>query len=146
MAAPCKHPEELRERAIRLVVDARKDPATRVVAPARIVGQLGISAETLRNWVTQVGVDAGARPGRTTSPGASPRRAVTSAEGGVLSACPVLRVGFGARLAEQHLRSRCPELGGWRLASWLGLMRGHGAHAGPTRQQPAKRRQGPPQT
>ncbi|SOC46157.1 hypothetical protein SAMN05660748_0079 [Blastococcus aggregatus] len=28
MAAPRKHPDELRERAIRLAVDARRDPAT----------------------------------------------------------------------------------------------------------------------
>ncbi len=29
MAAPRKYPDELRERAIRLAVDARRDPATR---------------------------------------------------------------------------------------------------------------------
>lgn len=48
MAAPHQYPDELRERAIRLAVDARKDPATRSGALARIGGQLGINPETRR--------------------------------------------------------------------------------------------------
>lgn len=47
MAAPRKYPNELRERAVRLSVDARKDPASRAGACARIGGQLGINPETL---------------------------------------------------------------------------------------------------
>ncbi|WP_298803741.1 transposase [uncultured Pseudokineococcus sp.] len=66
MAAPRKYPDELRERAIRMAVDARKDPATRSGAIARVGGQLGINAETLRNWVTQAEIDGGTRPGTTT--------------------------------------------------------------------------------
>jgi transposase len=48
MAAPRQYPDELRERAIRLAVDVRKDPATRSGALARIGGQLGINPETRR--------------------------------------------------------------------------------------------------
>jgi len=48
-------------------LDARKDPASRPNACVRIGEQLGINAETLRGWVTQAGVDAGARPGTSTS-------------------------------------------------------------------------------
>jgi len=66
MGAPRKYPEELRERAIRLTVDARKDPARRPSACVRICEQLGIDAETLRGWVTQAEVAAG-RPGTSTS-------------------------------------------------------------------------------
>ncbi|MFL1375785.1 IS3 family transposase [Nocardiopsis protaetiae] len=66
MPAPRKYPPELRERAIRMAVDARRDPATRDGAIARVTDQLGINRETLRNWVTQAEVDAGHRPGTTT--------------------------------------------------------------------------------
>src|SRR5919205_128427 len=66
MAAPRKYPDELRERATRLAVDARRDPATRSGALRRIGEQLGINPETLRNWVTQAEIDGGVRPGTTT--------------------------------------------------------------------------------
>ena len=67
MAAPRKYPEELRERAVRMAVDLRRDPATRIGALARVGEQLGINPETLRNWVNQAEIDAGDRPGTTTS-------------------------------------------------------------------------------
>src|SRR3954471_24688657 len=67
MVAPRKYPEELRERAIRLAVEARRDPETRVGALRRIGEQLGINPETLRNWVTQAEIDAGDRAGTTTT-------------------------------------------------------------------------------
>ncbi|WP_344094616.1 IS3 family transposase, partial [Nocardiopsis composta] len=64
--APRKYPPELRERAIRMAVDARRDPATRPGAIARIGDQLGVNRETLRNWVSQAEIDDGTRPGTTT--------------------------------------------------------------------------------
>ena len=66
MAAPRKYPDELRERATRMAVDARRDPAIQSGALKRIGEQLGINPETLRNWVIQAEIDAGHRPGTTT--------------------------------------------------------------------------------
>lgn len=67
MAAPRKYPDELRERAIRLVLDAKRDPVMRPAATRRIGEQLGINPETLRGWVNQVEIDAGQRAGTTSS-------------------------------------------------------------------------------
>ena len=58
---------ELRERAVRLVLDARAEPGSSGKAACRRIGeQLGISTETLRGWVARAEIDAGIRPGTTT--------------------------------------------------------------------------------
>lgn len=51
MAAPRKYPDELRERATRLAVEARKDPTGRAGAIKRIADQLDVHPEALRGWV-----------------------------------------------------------------------------------------------
>lgn len=67
MAAPKKFSDELRERATRMTLELRSDPATRAGAIQRVAAQLGMHPETLRNWVRQAEVDEGRRPGVSTS-------------------------------------------------------------------------------
>ncbi|QHC23063.1 IS3 family transposase [Streptomyces sp. GS7] len=65
MAAPRKYPDELRERATRLAVEARKDPVGRAGAIKRIADQLDVHPEALRGWVKRAEIDDGVVPGTT---------------------------------------------------------------------------------
>jgi transposase len=67
MAAPRKYPDELRERATRLAVEARKDPAARTGAVRRIADQLDVHPEALRTWVKRAETDEGLVPGTTST-------------------------------------------------------------------------------
>ena len=67
MAAPRKFPDEVRERAVRLVFDVEGEAGSVSGACRRIGEQLGINADTLRGWVKQAQVDAGVRPGVSTA-------------------------------------------------------------------------------
>jgi transposase len=67
MPAPRKYPVELRERATRMVVEARKDPATAAGAIRRIADQLKVHPEALRTWVKRAEVDDGEQSATTNS-------------------------------------------------------------------------------
>ena len=63
-----KYPDELRDRAVRLVGDMVEAPGGPSINKAciRVGEQLGINGDTLRNWVKQARVDARQDPGTTT--------------------------------------------------------------------------------
>ena len=65
MAAPRKYSVELQQRATRMAVEARRDPASSRGAIKRIADQLGVHPEALRNWVRQAEIDDGVRAGVT---------------------------------------------------------------------------------
>ena len=71
MSAPRKYPQELRDRAVRLVTEARQEePELSVTAAVvRIGTKVGVNPDTLRGWVKQSDIDAGRRSGTTTEDG-----------------------------------------------------------------------------
>jgi transposase len=58
-----RYPAEVRERAVRLVLEHRGEYQTEWAAICSIAQKCGMTAETLRKWVRQVEVDGGRRPG-----------------------------------------------------------------------------------
>ena len=73
MPAPRKYPDELRDRAQRLVAEAMsEDPSLSMnAAVRRIAPKVGVVPDTLRGWVRRAEIDRGARPGTTSSDAAS---------------------------------------------------------------------------
>jgi transposase len=67
VAAQREYLDGLRERATRLCVEARKDPASGQGAYRRIAEQLGVHPEALRTWVHRAQTDGGLRLGTTGS-------------------------------------------------------------------------------
>ena len=65
MGAPRKYPDEVRERAVRLVADlVADDGGMSGNAACREVGDsLGGAHDTLRGWVRRAQIDTGQRPG-----------------------------------------------------------------------------------
>src|SRR5208282_1549713 len=66
MVAQRKYPEELRERAVKMVLEVREREGKGHGELARVGRQLGVHPEALRSWMKQTEIDRGERPGTTT--------------------------------------------------------------------------------
>ena len=66
MARRSRFSQEVRERAVRMVVDQEGRYGSQWEAIRSIAEKIGCSAETLRKWVRQAEVDSGHRGGLTT--------------------------------------------------------------------------------
>jgi transposase len=66
MANHGKYPDELRERAVRMVLDHGHEYGSQWEAICSVAEKLGPQPETVRLWVRRAEVDSGRRPGVTT--------------------------------------------------------------------------------
>ena len=62
-----KFSPEVRERAVRLVLDNEGQHGSRWQAVMSIAAKIGCAPQTLNDWVKKADVDSGQRPGTTTA-------------------------------------------------------------------------------
>jgi transposase len=63
MVQRTRYPAELRERAVRMVVEHRKEHPSEWAAICSIAEKCGVKPESLRLWLRRAEVDSGQRPG-----------------------------------------------------------------------------------
>jgi len=66
MTRRSRYPQEVRERAVRMVFEHQDEHPSQWAAITSIANKFGISSETLRKWVRRAEIDQGSRPGLTT--------------------------------------------------------------------------------
>jgi len=66
MVAQKRYPDELRDRAVKMVLEIRERDGKGHGEIARVGRQLDVHPEALRSWLQQAEIDTGKRPGTTT--------------------------------------------------------------------------------
>ena len=100
------YPRELREQAVRLVREWRKEHDRRDGGIREVANQLGVHVESVRNWVRQASVDNGEAPGVTTEDRARIRQ-LEKENAELRRANEILKSAaafFGAELDRQHTK------------------------------------------
>jgi transposase len=70
---PVRYNQDTKAKAMRLVREHAGDYPSEYAAISAVAGRLGMSAETLRKWIRQAGVDEGRAAGVTSSESAEIR-------------------------------------------------------------------------
>ena len=66
MVGQKRYPDELRDRAVKMVLEIRERDGKGHGEIARVGRQLDVHPEALRSWLQQAEIDTGKRPGTTT--------------------------------------------------------------------------------
>lgn len=67
MNRQARYPQELRERAVRMVFEHQDQYDSQWAAITSVATKLGMTSETLRKWVRRAEIDEGQRPGLATT-------------------------------------------------------------------------------
>ncbi len=62
-----KYPDELRERAVRMVQEIRRESGSSHGVIARVARDLGVGAQSLSGWVSRADIDSGNGPGTSSA-------------------------------------------------------------------------------
>jgi transposase len=71
---PGKIDPAVKERALRMIADHRQDYPSDTALAAAVAGKLNIGRETVRRWLVQADINAGARPGTSSDEQAELKR------------------------------------------------------------------------
>ena len=99
-----KYPQELRERAVRMVLEHQHEYASQWEAICSVAEKLGPTPETVRKWVRRAEIDGGTRPGMSSEEAAEIKR-LKRENAELRRANEILKAAscfFGAELDRQH--------------------------------------------